>query len=135
MFDWLTHPAVLLTVGGGAGANARFWVGRWVAEWQLRHAGAVTFPWGTFAINVLGSAVLGAVAGLCLGHPDPARRAWYVLLGTGFCGGFTTFSTFSYEAVELLREDRPLAAAGYVVGSVAAGLAAVALTWRLVRGV
>lgn len=132
MFDWLTHPAVLLAVGGGAGANARFWLGRWVADWQLRHGG-VGFPWGTFVVNVSGSAVLGLVAGLCLGHADPARRLWYLLLGTGFCGGFTTFSTFSYETLELLRADRYGAALGYVFGSVAAGLAACAVAARAVR--
>ena len=131
--DWLTHPAVLLAVGGGAGANARFYLGRCVAELQLRYAGGVTFPWGTFLINVSGSALLGLLAAAFLGHHDPVRRAWYVLLGTGFCGGFTTFSTFSYEALELMREGRYGAAAGYVLGSVLAGLAAAALAMRAVR--
>jgi CrcB protein len=113
--DWLTHPAVLLAVGGGAGANARFWFGRWVAELQVRHGG-VTFPWGTFLINVSGSALLGLLAALCLGHADPARRVWYVFLGTGFCGGFTTFSTFSVETLDMLREERWGAALAYVIG-------------------
>ena len=133
MTDWLTHPAVLLAVGGGAGANARFYLGRWVADLQVRYAGGVAFPWGTFVINVSGSAVLGLLAGLCLGHVDPARRAWYVLLGTGFCGGFTTFSTFSVEAVEMIREERLGAALAYTLGSVAAGVAAAAVAMRAVR--
>jgi CrcB protein len=131
--DWLTHPAVLLALGGGAGANARFYLARWVAEWQLRQLGGVAFPWGTFLINVSGSAVLGLLAGLCLGHADPARRAWYVLLGTGFCGGFTTFSTFSVEALEMIREERIGAALAYTLGSVAAGVAAAAVAMRAVR--
>jgi CrcB protein len=130
--EWATHPAVLLALGGGAGANARFYLGRWVAELQLR-SGGVTFPWGTFVINVSGSALLGLLAALCLGHADPARRLWYVLLGTGFCGGFTTFSTFSVEALDLIREERYGAALGYVGGSVLAGLAAAALAMRAVR--
>lgn len=130
--EWLTHPAVLLAVGGGAGANARYYLGRCVAEWQLRHGG-VNFPWGTFVINVSGSALLGFLAAACLGSADPARRAWYVLLGTGFCGGFTTFSTFSVEALELMREERVGAAAAYVLGSAAAGLAAAALAMRVGR--
>jgi CrcB protein len=130
--DWLTHPAVLLALGGGAGANARFYLGRWVAEWQARHGGVV-FPWGTFVINVSGSALLGLLAGLCLGHADPARRVWYVLLGTGFCGGFTTFSTFSVETLDLVRDERFGLALLYALGSVAAGLAAAAVAMRAVR--
>lgn len=133
MTDWLTHPAVLLALGGGAGANARFYLGRWVAGVQEQYAGGVAFPWGTFVINVSGSAVLGLLAGLCLGHADPVRRVWYVLLGTGFCGGFTTFSTFSVEALELIREERLGAALAYTLGSVAAGVAAAALAMRAVR--
>ena len=133
MTDWLTHPAVLLMLGGGAGANARFYLGRWVVGLQLQYAGGVAFPWGTFLINVSGSALLGLLAGLCLGHADPARRVWYVLLGTGFCGGFTTFSTFSVEALELLGEERFGAALAYALGSVAAGLGAAALAMRAVR--
>ncbi|QDU23245.1 fluoride efflux transporter CrcB [Urbifossiella limnaea] len=130
--DWLTHPVVLLAVGGGAGANARFYLGRWVAEWQLRHGG-VSFPWGTCVINVTGSALLGFLAAACLGSADPGRRAWYLLLGTGFCGGFTTFSTFSVEALDLIREERIGAAVVYVLGSVLAGLGAAALAMRAGR--
>ncbi|HEX4608512.1 MAG TPA: fluoride efflux transporter CrcB [Urbifossiella sp.] len=133
MTEWLTHPAVLLMVGGGAGSNARFWFGRWVAEAQLRYAGGVSFPWGTFLINVSGSAILGFLAAYCLGHADPARRVWYVLLGTGFCGGFTTFSTFSVETLDMIRDERLGAALAYVLGSVLAGLGAAALTDRLAR--
>ena len=129
MSGWLT--AGLLAVGGGAGANARYWFGVWVRDVQLRRPGGVEFPWATFLINVSGSVVLGVVAALTLGHPDPARRNWYLLLGTGFCGGFTTFSTFSMETVELLRDGRPGAAAGYVLGSVLAGVAGLWLALRL----
>jgi CrcB protein len=125
MPDWLATTALLM-LGGGAGANARYWLGRLVAGWQ----GAVEFPWATLFINVSGSVVLGVVAAAYLGHPDPARRTWYLLLGTGFCGGYTTFSTFSYEALKLLQDDRPAAAAGYVLGSVAAGLVGV---WLAVK--
>jgi CrcB protein len=118
---FLTHPVVLLAVGGGAGANARYWLGKLVARAQ----GAVEFPWATLLINVSGSVVLGLVAAAYLGHPDPARRNWYLLLGTGFCGGFTTFSTFSYEAMKLMQDGRPGSAAAYVLASVVAGLVGV----------
>ncbi len=93
------HPVTLLMVGGGAGANARYWLGRWIRELQ----GETAFPWATFAINVSGSVALGFVAALCANHPDESRKNWALLLGTGFCGGFTTFSAFSLETLELLR--------------------------------
>ncbi|MFM8271276.1 MAG: fluoride efflux transporter CrcB [Gemmata sp.] len=139
MSDWLValalHPATLLFVGGGAGANARYWFGQWVRAVQ---GGAAfpwaTFPWATFAINVSGSVVLGLVAVTFVNHPDASRRNWYLLLGTGFCGGFTTFSTFSLETLELLRAGRAGTAALYVCGSVAAGLLGVWLAMRLARG-
>ena len=126
----LLHPVTLLAVGGGVGANARYWLGKLAAGAQSRVLGAVEFPWGTFVINVSGSFVLGLVAAAYLDHPDPARRTWYLLLGTGFCGGFTTFSTFSYETLRLMQDGRPWAAAGYVLGSVGCGLLGV---WAAVR--
>lgn len=125
--NWLLHPVTLLAVGGGAGANARYWLGKLVARWQ----GDVEFPWATLLINASGSVVLGFVAAAYLHHPDAARRNWYLLLGTGFCGGFTTFSAFSFETLKLLQDGRPWAAAGYVAGSVAAGLAGVWAALRL----
>ena len=136
MPDWLTsvltHPATLLAVGGGAGANARYWLGRWVGQQQLRLLGAVEFPWGTFLINVSGSVVLGLVAAAYRGHPDPVRRNWYLLLGTGVCGGYTTFSTFSLETLELVRDGKPWAALAYALGSGAAGVGGVWLAMRAV---
>jgi CrcB protein len=127
--DWLTHPVVLLTVGGGVGTNARYWLGRAVAHFQRDAA----FPWATFLINVTGSALLGLCAAAYLNDPDPARKNWYLLLGTGFCGGFTTFSTFSLETLTLLHDGRPWTAAAYALGSVACGLVAVWMALRLAR--
>ncbi|MGL6097138.1 MAG: fluoride efflux transporter CrcB [Fimbriiglobus sp.] len=117
-------------VGGAAGSVARYAVGRLATA----YAGPTVthFPWHTFAINVVGSFLLGVAAVWYRQHPQPA---WFLLLGTGFCGGFTTFSTFSLEAVELATEKgRPLAAVGYAVGSVAAGFLAAWAAVRLARG-
>ena len=127
MPDWLT--ATLLMVGGGAGANARYWLGVLIRSYQT-----AAFPWATFIINVSGSVVLGFAAALFLKHPDESRRVWYLLLGTGFCGGFTTFSTFSLETLELMEEGRVWTAAGYVFGSVVAGVFGVWLALKLAGG-
>ncbi|PWS35064.1 chromosome condensation protein CrcB [Falsiroseomonas bella] len=111
----------LVALGGAAGAVARFLVS--VAALGLLGSG---FPWGTLAVNVLGSAAIGIAAGA--GLEGPAR----LLLVTGFLGGFTTFSAFSLET-GLLFERHPALAALYVAASVALGLAAFALAWWLVR--
>ena len=139
MPDWLvsfaTHPVTLLAVGGGTGANARYWFGKLVARVQ----GPVEFPWATFAINVAGSVILGFVVAGFLRHSDPlhsepARQNWYLLLGTGFCGGFTTFSAFSYETLKLVQDGKVWAAALYAVGSVACGVLGVWLALKLGGG-
>ena len=120
--DWListfTHPVTLLTLGGGAGTNARFWLGRLIARIQ----GPVEFPWATLTINITGSIALGMAVVNFLAHPDPNRRAMYLLLGTGFCGGYTTFSTFSFEAIKLLQDGKHAVAGAYVFASVVGGL-------------
>jgi CrcB protein len=122
---WANPLAAL--VGGGAGAWLRYEVGRWAAGY---HA-VQTFPWHTFGINVLGSFLLGLLVVWYKNHPQPF---WWVLLGTGFCGGFTTFSTFSVETLAMLEKGRTWAAAGYAGGSVAAGLVAAIVAVRLARG-
>ena len=124
MPDWLAST-LLIGLGGAAGANARYWLGRGVRAWQTAWLPGVEFPWGTFVINVLGSVVLGFVAAAYFRHPDPMHRHWYLLLATGLCGGFTTFSTFSYETFELIESGKAGSAAAYSLGSVACGLLGV----------
>ena len=130
MPDWLSST-LLIGLGGATGANARFWLGRLVAHVQQAWLGPVAFPWATFLINVSGSVVLGFVAAAYFRHPDPLHRQWYLLLATGFCGGFTTFSTFSYEAFELIENGKAWTAMAYALGSVACGLGGVWLAVRL----
>ncbi len=124
MLAVLAHPCVLLFVGGGLGANARYWLGEY---FKARHW-SDEFPWHTFAINVLGSFVLGLVAVLLKDRP-----AWALFLGVGVCGGFTTFSTFSVEALAMLEKGRTSSAAVYALGSVFAGVLGAALALRLAR--
>jgi fluoride exporter len=107
-----------VALGGGAGATARFQLSGWATTWT--HA---TFPWGTLAVNVAGSAILGFL--LRTLPPEPRSVRLRALLTIGFCGGFTTFSTFDLEMFTLLAEGRHAVAAGYAtlsVGSCVAGV-------------
>jgi CrcB protein len=83
------------------------------------------FPWGTFVINATGSLVLGVLTGLGLYHAFP--KGPKVILGTGFCGAYTTFSTFTYETVELLEEGALNEAARNAFGTLIVGAGAAAL--------
>lgn len=110
--------------GGMIGAPARYLTDRLV---QARRDSV--FPWGTFTVNMAGSAVLGFLLGAerHLGLPP----VLFALLGTGFCGGLTTFSTFGYETLRLL-EDGAIGAAGLnVIGSLAVGVLMAWLGFQL----
>ena len=116
---------LLVLVGGAVGAPVRYLVDRAV---QSRHDTVV--PWGTLAVNVAGSAVLGALLGAAGAGRLPA---WSLtLVGTGFCGGLTTFSSFGYETLRLVEEGSLVEAALNVGLSMVAGLVAAAGAWALV---
>jgi CrcB protein len=100
--------ALMVVLGAMVGAPLRYLLGR-----------AISKPWGTFAVNVAGSFLLGLVAG--------ASSGVYALVGTGFCGALTTYSTFSYETFELVERKAYGTAAAYVGLSLAVGLGAAAL--------
>jgi CrcB protein len=119
-----------VALGGAIGSVARFWMTGTVAEFT-----GLRFPWGTLLINVLGSLIIGLVAGLTL---VPERLGWHpdvrVFLMTGFCGGFTTFSAFSLQTIELMRSGEIAAAAGYTIASVVLCVAAAWAGLLLGRG-
>lgn len=120
---------IYVAVGGALGALLRFGVSGWVQGWT-----AGPFPWGTMTVNVLGSLLLGfAVVWLEAAATSAEIRQFATI---GLLGAFTTFSTFSYEAVALLRDGDRWGASGYVIGSLAAGLVGVVMgiglaTWML----
>ena len=107
----------LIGTGGALGALARFMLG----NIQNRYS----FPAGTWVINITGSFLLGFLAQLHLaGHIS----AWLWLFGgAGFCGAYTTFSTFGYETIRLIAQNKVKSAVIYVVTSVAAGIAAAVI--------
>jgi CrcB protein len=107
---------LLVVLGAAVGAPLRYATDRVV---QSRHD--TGFPWGTFAVNVVGSFVLGVVVGAA------ASPALVALIGTGFCGALTTYSTFGYETVQLARGGSKLFAVFNALGSVLAGLGAAGL--------
>jgi CrcB protein len=118
--------ALRVALGGAVGSVLRWLVGGWVHALMPTS----TFPWGTFVVNALGSFAIGALLGLALERAlvSPATR---LLLVTGVLGGFTTFSAFSYETLQLARDGQWPAAAGYSLGSVAVGFAAAFGGWAL----
>lgn len=114
--------ALLVVIGGAVGAPLRYLVDQWVTS---RHRSA--FPWGTFTVNVVGSLLLGLLAGASAAGALPD---WVLTVaGTGFCGALTTFSTFGYQTAHLLEGEDWIPALLNVVGSFAAGLTAVAVGW------
>lgn len=90
---------IALALAGGIGASARMLLDGLI---KSRVSGAI--PWGTIIINVSGSLVLGLLTGLATSHVLP--EAWHLVIGTGFLGGYTTFSTASFETVRLVQEGR-----------------------------
>ena len=112
---------------GGGGAVARFLLDRAVVD---RTRGV--FPWGTLVINVTGTLLLGLITGLALHHG--LSKSAKIVLGSGFCGAYTTFSTFTFETVRLIEEGALTEAFRNVAGTMLACGAAAALGLALTRG-
>ena len=121
---------LVVGLGGAAGALARYWAVGWVQA-----LAGLGFPWGTLTVNVAGSLSLGfALVWLQSVAPAPELRN---LIAVGFLGSFTTFSTFSWETLALMREGAWGRAGGYALGSVvvcvvacAAGATLAATLWE-----
>ena len=105
---------------GSLGALSRYLLGRVIAE----RTGS-TFPWATLFINVTGAFLIGLLAGLADRHQ--ITLSLQTVLATGFLGGYTTFSTMSWEGVQLLRGGSGLLGALYLGGNILPGLLAAAL--------
>jgi CrcB protein len=112
--------ALFVILGAAVGAPLRYLTDRAV---QTRHDSL--FPWGTFTVNITGCLILGALTGAGTALPTPL----FALLGTGFCGALTTYSTFSYETIRLTEQRAYLYATLNITASVLTGLAATLLAY------
>lgn len=120
---------LLICLGGALGTGARYLLSVWIT----RNAGS-PFPYGTLAVNVIGSFLLGLVMQLSLSTPAVSADA-RLILGTGILGGFTTYSAFNYETLALLRPGTWGTALSYVAATLFLCLAAGALGIWAVRAV
>ncbi|MFC7358391.1 fluoride efflux transporter CrcB [Jejudonia soesokkakensis] len=109
---------LLVFLGGGLGSSARYLIGR------LLNTDSNGIPYGTFAANIIGCFLIGIIMGFSLKHNTFSQNS-VLLLATGFCGGFTTFSAFAYENHVFLKSGDLASFALYTLGSLVLGFAAV----------
>lgn len=120
---------LLVFIGGGAGSVLRLLLGEW-----LRRESRSGIPWHTLSANMLASFLLGLLMAALM-FKSGVREQERLLVGAGFCGGLSTFSTFSLETLELIRQGQHALALGYISLSIISCLAAVAIGWWLVKSV
>lgn len=115
------RDAMLVALGGAVGATARWGIGVWAfRHWEM------DFPWHTLAINLLGAFLLGLLMALSVDR-GIVSPAWRALLGVGVLGGFTTFSTLSYETLTLIQNGFLLRGVANMLGSGIGGVLAALL--------
>ena len=112
--------AIVVGVAGAIGAVARY-----LLDGAVQDRTAGLFPFGTLAVNVVGSVVLGFLVGYVLAHTD--GRTARTIIGTGFCGALTTWSTASWETVRLAEEGATITAITFTLVNVVASFAAAAV--------
>ena len=117
---------LLVFVGGGFGSALRFIIGKWL------NSSNDGIPYGTFAANIIGSLLIGVILGLAAKN-DSLTESQTLILATGFCGGFTTFSTFAYENHVFLKSGDFTSFAIYSIASFAIGFLAVFMGMYLVK--
>lgn len=111
--------AILVGLAASLGALARY-----LLDQAVGHKWESAFPWGTWVINISGSFILGLITGFALHHGLNAHVV--SVLGTGICGGYTTFSTFNFETIRLTEDGSLTGAFGNIAGSIGTGLLAAA---------
>ena len=117
---------LLVFLGGGFGSGLRFLLGKYL------NSSATGIPYGTFAANILGSLFIGIILGMAAKN-ETISQQHTLILATGFCGGFTTFSTFAYENHVFLKSGDFMTFAMYTIASFIIGFAAVFLGMYVVK--
>jgi CrcB protein len=118
---------LLAGLGGGLGSMARYLCQKWAYAIYPHH-----FPWGTFAVNMIGCFLIGIFWGISF-RSFESNESWKLFLMVGLCGGFTTFSAFTLEGIGLIREQRLALFFSYVAGSVVLGLLATYIGMKITR--
>ena len=121
----------LLIVGAGSFIGGAM---RYLLSTLMKNACGQGFPWGTLAVNLLGCFLFGIIFAI-FSKNSSADNTLYLFLTTGVCGGFTTFSTFANESVQMLQHGNTSGFIGYVATSVIAGFALIALGYLIVKAV
>jgi fluoride exporter len=118
---------ILVMAGGAIGAALRFHIARWVGA-----ISASGWPMGTLTVNLIGGLLMGVLAGYL--HKRGLAEGWRLFFGVGLLGGFTTFSAFGLEMMDLIQQGRWMGSAAYAGMSVAGSVAMLALGLYAVRG-
>jgi CrcB protein len=120
--------SLLVIVGSAAGGVLRFWIGSFI-----QRGPQTKFPWGTFTVNIIGCFVMGLIMGYIEKSSSTSTTTLSLLLATGLCGGFTTFSAFAFENIHLLRNQWNALAILYMAASIVLGILAVKLGLAIIK--
>ncbi len=122
------REVLLVGIGSFFGGGMRYWVSKMVQSYS-----GMAFPFGTLTVNVVGCLIIGFLSGLFFNCNSVVSTSAKLLLITGFCGGFTTFSTFIYEGASLMKDGQYAYMMIYLFGSLALGLIAVLAGHQLAK--
>lgn len=121
------YNSMLVIVGSAIGGGCRYWISTLIQKQAIG-----SFPFGTFTVNMAGCFAIGWVAAMAAKNSTD-QTSLMLLLATGFCGGFTTFSAFALENVQLIKNGWNLQSAAYIASSVVFGIVLVKMGITLVK--
>lgn len=127
IYFFMLKDLLLVSIGSFFGGALRYMISA-----CMKNCCGHAFPWGTFAVNIAGCFLFGVLYAL-FSRNGSHNSACCLLLTTGVCGGFTTFSTFAHESVQMLNDNNILGFVGYVAASVVVGFSLVALGYWVVK--